>query len=439
MAQKQYTTYQADILSFELRDALLGILKPGRYTGFNLMTEYQAVSGNNIYCRLTHTTGINKYDKASPPVLEAQRGIAVSTQGTVIAEDGNVDFTIVSSTVFGDIYHLIYMEHEYTEVAGANPATYGVITGTEGGGRPALTSPTNRVVLGYVLQTYFGGSIDFDMLEWIPAQSEINYGDHSLAPKLWGTEAAYQLTSGELGTIPTAGAIGSRQFSSNNYVTDFDSLTKAVGDLDNALDIEETARIALGNRPLDSASWGALSDITTQNANTTRHGLLPKLSNDADEFLNGLGNWEIPLSGFIFRNVPISGFDEGDSLHSGGTITMGVTYEWDVSGIVPSGYTQVFLMVQMRNMFGAANASNRYGRVMISKGGTGNSGFFIDGAPPFQSAAISGVTETFGFFISGTGLVELSPTRTIRIGWGNYSGSITDWMYSIQFRVVAYR
>jgi len=37
--------------------------------------------------------------------------------------------------------------------------------------------------------------------------------------------------------------------------------------------------------------FGATTDITTLNASTTAHGLLPKLSNVSTQYLNGLGNW----------------------------------------------------------------------------------------------------------------------------------------------------
>ena len=46
---------------------------------------------------------------------------------------------------------------------------------------------------------------------------------------------------------------------------------------------------------------GALSftDITTNNASTTKHGLLPKLSNVSTEYLNGVGSW-VSVSGAKF-------------------------------------------------------------------------------------------------------------------------------------------
>tara|TARA_R110000868_G_scaffold38259_2_gene134058 strand:- start:744 stop:1076 length:333 start_codon:yes stop_codon:yes gene_type:complete len=40
-----------------------------------------------------------------------------------------------------------------------------------------------------------------------------------------------------------------------------------------------------------------LSDSIANNASTTKHGLLPKLSGDDDEFLDGKGNWSIPKGG----------------------------------------------------------------------------------------------------------------------------------------------
>jgi collagen type VII alpha len=41
---------------------------------------------------------------------------------------------------------------------------------------------------------------------------------------------------------------------------------------------------------------GATTDITTLNSSTTAHGLLPKLSNVATQFLNGTGGWTVPTA-----------------------------------------------------------------------------------------------------------------------------------------------
>src|SRR5262249_5331994 len=41
----------------------------------------------------------------------------------------------------------------------------------------------------------------------------------------------------------------------------------------------------------------SLSDITTNNASTSNHGFLKKLSNNATEYMDGTGNWSTPSVG----------------------------------------------------------------------------------------------------------------------------------------------
>lgn len=60
--------------------------------------------------------------------------------------------------------------------------------------------------------------------------------------------------------------------------------------------------------------FGALSDITTNNATISAHGFLPKLNNNASQYLNGTGAWSTPSGG---GNVSTSG-----------TITTGTLARW---------------------------------------------------------------------------------------------------------------
>jgi len=95
------------------------------------------------------------------------------------------------------------------------------------------------------------------------------------------------------------------------YVTDLDSyILKAVmttaGDIIYASSPNTPARLAVGSSgqllhggsvPAYSAvveSDISLSDITTNNATTDKHGFLPQLSNVATQFLNGQGNFATP-------------------------------------------------------------------------------------------------------------------------------------------------
>lgn len=52
----------------------------------------------------------------------------------------------------------------------------------------------------------------------------------------------------------------------------------------------------LGGAAVDDATI-ATTDITTNNASTSKHGWLKKLDNDATHFMDGQGNWAVPAAG----------------------------------------------------------------------------------------------------------------------------------------------
>lgn len=342
MSQRQYTTYQSDILSFELRDALIGILNPGRYYGFNTMTEYQTQSGNNVYCRVSGG-GIAKYNQTYPtPVLETNRGILITTQGTIITEDGNVDFTITLSAPAGIKWHILYAEHAfYSGVPGANPAIYGIKSGTIEAGIPSLDYPTKQIPVGYIKETI--GAVNFEDLIYYKANVSQNYGDQNIAAKLWGTGLATKILdegpAGDVGTIPGDGVVGNRQFTEQNFITNLQSITDSLDGLDQQVKINASDIITLGGKKLDE--WATPTDVTTLNATTGYHGLLPKLSGVSSEFLNGNGAWVAPIgSSMIMRTGTFSIDTTLTSSSPDETIV-------DYSSIVPVGATAIILRVNL--------------------------------------------------------------------------------------------
>lgn len=70
----------------------------------------------------------------------------------------------------------------------------------------------------------------------------------------------------------------------------------------------------------------SLSDNTTNDASSTKHGFLKKLSNNTDEFLRGDGSW----SGIAFKNAAL--FYLGSSQSS--NIAVGNHVEWDSENII---------------------------------------------------------------------------------------------------------
>jgi hypothetical protein len=308
MAQKQYTTYQNDVLSYDLRDALVGVIQPGRYKGFDNMTEYQAQSGSNVYIEISNTNGQNKYDGdgVDPPPLDAERGIAVTTQGVIIADDFSASLqetiALIDGAVNG-VYHLLYMEHIYDDAnPGANNATYGWIHGADNDTPPTLTNPTKRVIIGYIYEP-ISASLFADLV-WYPAIPVL--GDVELTKDLFKYDAngvrIYK------GTIPADGIIGDRSYGSPVNITNYESLTDSLKKVDDALVAEVVARVAIGNRSPDDPAWGNFAESSTVgDVDDDQHGFCPGLPDDVSKFLNGFGNWAVPPGGrFVMRTGAFS-------------------------------------------------------------------------------------------------------------------------------------
>jgi len=310
MGQVQFNTFQSDVLSFELREAMLGILYPGRYCGYDTMQANGSPNGT-IPIKIIHTgDGVKKGSKVEPPTLGDNLGVAVSTQGTIIHEDQDVIEGVTKNTVASVRYDIIYMEHEADlGTPGANPATYGRIQGTAGSGLPSLTNSEKRIILGYI--ELAANADEFAELTWHP--SVTHFGDNKIFEYLLGSNfigtTFVNSKINALSGLANAGALGDRVYAEENYITDKNPFTDSIDDLDIQAKVEETARIAIGNRAIDSGDWGALTDIITQNASTSKHGLLKKLSNVAAEFLNGVGSWAVPKGGHIAMRTGSFGTD----------------------------------------------------------------------------------------------------------------------------------
>jgi len=417
-AQRQYTTYQADILSFELRDALLGVLMPGRYRGYNLMAEYDTQVGDNVYCRFTHPAGISKYDQDSPPVLEAKRGIAITTQGTIIAEDGNVDVTVVliNGGASDTVVHLLYMEHVYDgAVPGANNATYGIKSGTEGGGIPSLTSPTKQVIIGYIIEPI--GAAQFSNLTYYRYYPGI--GDEGLYKILFQKD---NLGGIDMGTYPSSdqGVIGNRNFSGNNYLTDFNSITEALSALDTAIKARADAIDDIPNTKLDD--WATPDDNTDLDVHSDQHGLCPKLP-PADrtlKYLRGDGQWVIPLGGKMVMRT--GAFDTVVTYNSASPDENLV----DLQGIVPTDADVAIIRIHLHTANLAAGSAIIVA-ARVDEGGysyQGNIYNYSDSARSpsmYDQFLIPLVSNRYFYFYIMGGKPYVDQIGIACVGWQTYS------------------
>lgn len=344
MAQKQFTTYKQDITSFELRSALLGIVRPGRYSGYNSMSADGTPSGGNIPLKISHgVNGVKILEIGASSLTGGYGGglgVAVTTQGTIIREDQGISLTIPDNSGEIDVrYYAIYLEHDFVEVQGANPATYGFITGNVGDvpDDVIILEEYHRVILGWIRAD--AGATSISDLTYFPSPSLDDVGEDMVLQKLFGVITSKYIlnteSTGNVGPIPSDGIIGNRKYSYDNYVNSGESITDSIGNLDESVKTNSDSIISLVSRKLDDLSTP--DDNTDLNATTSYHGLLPKLpSTDATKrYLRGDGYWTYPEARVMQRRLVTQGTAD-ISLADLTATTVGAWVEVPLSGVVNS-------------------------------------------------------------------------------------------------------
>lgn len=149
MAQVRFHNYQRPVDSFDENRRILGPLQPGRYRGFDGLAN---ISG--LTAEIAHNiTGIQETNSDNT-TQTAATGAWLTNQGVVVQEDANIAaLTFVANGSANPRIDVIYGEHDWLASPGGQSAIYGVIQGTPGTTpvAPALSSPVNQVILGYVL------------------------------------------------------------------------------------------------------------------------------------------------------------------------------------------------------------------------------------------------------------------------------------------------
>jgi len=267
--EKQFHTYKASIYSFETTEVLLGLLRPGRYSGFDDFSLHTQ-GGSSIVVHMNHSTeSVKKSSKSVPPVLGKYTGVILTPQGQVIHnDDADITLSIPKNNEASIRYDLIYCEHQYLLSSGSNPATYNVQSGVAGQPIPALDNPEKRVLIATV--TVGANAATFSSLTFtLTPTHELGGLTHSeILSTLLGVKTDY---------------------TSEYYINKDNTVIENLSTLDNLLHSANQGIIDLNQTKLDD--WGVPDDNTDLNATTLRHGLLPKLSGSTSNVLRGDGSW----------------------------------------------------------------------------------------------------------------------------------------------------
>lgn len=252
----------------------------------NVATEYMNGAGN--WSTPPDTNEINTYSSSGTgtPIILTKSGvdfpfkaIAAASNKIAIANDA------VNNNVTVDV-NQTNLSIAWSQVTGA-PSTYapsGHATSHLSNGTDPIAVATTAV-RGTVLLASNGGTT---------AATVVQANDSRLTDSRTPTTHASNHNSGgidalDLGSL--AGVIANSQITSMEY----SKLTSVPPNFTPST--HATNHNAAGTDPVHIDTIGAGTDVTTNNASTSKHGLLKKLSNVATEYMDGTGNWSVPAGG----------------------------------------------------------------------------------------------------------------------------------------------
>lgn len=165
-----FTTFKAPVDSKPLGEMHVGLLKPGRYSGFDVLTE-----NIGLDVRISHSDLVKKSSISVDSVItQINFGAVLTPNGSTVhnetdpAEPG-LNFLLDDNLAnANERFDLLVIEHEYIQVIGGVPPSYYIIPGDNEGNMPDLTNPEKQVALGYF--TIAPNGFNFSHVTWTPAQ-----------------------------------------------------------------------------------------------------------------------------------------------------------------------------------------------------------------------------------------------------------------------------
>lgn len=144
MAQKRYWEYKADDLTIDLDEQHHGMILPGVYQGYDFGTQ------TDMNLMLIHSVTGMKLVRKDPTALSDYIGVLKTQQGVIINEDAPLPgIPIATAHASLPRIDVIYINHEYVDSDGGQPAFYGVVQGTPNATpvAPSVANPLTDMVI----------------------------------------------------------------------------------------------------------------------------------------------------------------------------------------------------------------------------------------------------------------------------------------------------
>jgi hypothetical protein len=182
--QKVFTKFRDPVNSFPLGEMNLGIIGPGRYSGFDVIEE---ISGLQVLIK--HNNNSLKRDINLNLV---NFGSIVTQQGSIIHLESTLDEPGLNLTLDPNVidgspnidsrFDYLICEHQYIQVVGGEPAIFYIQKGPLDGSLPVLSNPDKQIIIG-IFEIAPGG-YEFTDITYTPSPSP-NVGGMNLP---WASE-----------------------------------------------------------------------------------------------------------------------------------------------------------------------------------------------------------------------------------------------------------
>lgn len=306
------------------------------YTGTTLIVDSLDVGGTGTFTDWTITTS----SPQGPPGAGAgtvNSGTASQIAyyaGTGDAVSGNANLTIATgalrlgqaASVQGSLL-----------LSGSSSGTTTIAAGTSGGGTMTLQAGSDTLVGRATTDTLTNKTLSASsnvlggvtMTLSSDAQGDIYYRSSGGVLTRLANGGANTLLHGS-GTVPAYSAVVEADLSLTDVTTANSSSTKhgfaPKSSADATLFLNGAATPAYAAVKDSDLS---LTDITTNNSSTSKHGFCPKLSNTATQFLNGTGGWTTPTSG---QQPQMTVFTADGTFTTSANITTSTVFKFTIVG-----------------------------------------------------------------------------------------------------------
>ena len=256
--QEKIFSYKADDSTYMLNKKLLGIITPGLYRGFDVVSL-----PNDLNLSLVHTaTGSLEYD--SDQAMTARTfGIVQSKQGVTIKEDAIVSLPITATAAEPRV-DLIVMEHKYEFVTGGYNAVYKVLQGTPSATPqpPVLTDEKTQVILGQIYMPANCSALNQSGVVWTRSETPYYADDNR-----W--QAQIDQVNQDLNTVNTnlTNQINTVQSNLNSVESSLTNDINTVQSNLNSVESSLTNQINTVQSNLNSVNSNLQGQINTTNTN----------------------------------------------------------------------------------------------------------------------------------------------------------------------------